>query len=94
MEEEFEELLDRLDISERGKLSNDRYVITLVDSDDYGRIFSKLDKSSILDIIEENQVVTEQGSSLMYEDAEEKFLLNLIADFDSDQYQLVLDKIN
>lgn len=94
MEEEFEELLDRLDISERGKLSNDRYVITLVDSDDYGRIFSKLDKSSILDIIEENQVVTEQGSSLMYEDDEEKFLLNLIADFDSDQYQLVLDKIN
>lgn len=94
MEEEFEELLDRLDISERGKLSNDRYVITLVDSDDYGRIFSKLDKSNILDIIEENQVVTEQGSSLMYGDDEEKFLLNLIADFDSDQYQLVLDKIN
>ena len=94
MEEEFEELLDRLDILERGKLSNDRYVITLVDSDDYGRIFSKLDKSSILDIIEENQVVTEQGSSLMYEDDEEKFLLNLIADFDSNQYQLVLDKIN
>ena len=42
---------------------------------------------------EENQMITEQGSSLMYEVIDEDYIINLIADFDSDRYQLIINNI-
>ena len=89
-----QEYLRQLNISNEGEKSQDgSYVITLLDSDEYGKIFSRLEKSDDLDPLEDNQVVTEQGSSLMYESLSEPYLLNLIADFDGDVYQLVVTKI-
>ena len=70
------------------------YVIDIIDSNKYGKIFSILDKSDDLDILEDNQVITEQGSSIMYESLSEPYLLNLIADFDGDVYQLIVTKID
>ena len=69
------------------------FVVDIKDSNEYGKIFSTLEKSDDLDPLEDNQVVTEQGSSLMYESMSEPFLLNLIADFDGDVYQLVINRI-
>lgn len=89
-----QEYLKQLNITLEGEIGdNNSYVVSLKDSNDYGRIFSKLEKSDDLDPLEDNQVVTEQGSSLMYESLSEPFLLNLIADFDGDVYQLIVTRI-
>ena len=88
------EYLNKIGITQEGSTGKDgSYVIDLIDSDDYGKIFSKLDKVKDLDLLEDNQVITEQGSSLMYESESEPYLLNLIADFDGDIYQLVVTEI-
>lgn len=89
-----EEYLRKLGIDKKGEVSeNGSYVVSLLKSNDYGKTFSKLDKSNDLELMQDNQVVTEQGSSLMYESQSEPYLLNLIADFDNDIYQLVVTEI-
>ena len=86
--------LNSIGITQSGAPGDDgSYVIDLLDSDDYGKMFSKLERIKDLDLLEDNQVITEQGSSLMYESKSEPFLLNLIADFDGDVYQLVVTEI-
>lgn len=89
------EFLNKIGINKEGNYSsdNDAYVIDLDNSEEYGRIFSKLDKSDEIDLLEDNQVITEQGSSLIYEAEDEGYILNLIADFDEDKYQLIVNKI-
>ena len=91
---EIEEYLKSIGINKAGNQSdNGAYVIDLGSSDEYGKIFSKLENNEDLIIMQENQVVTVQGSSLLYEDEEEQLLLNLIADFDTDRYQLIVNRI-
>ena len=86
--------LRSIGITQEGNIGDDNaYVIDLVDSDDYGKMFSRLERVKDLDLLEDNQVITEQGSSLMYESESEPYLLNLIADFDGDVYQLVVNEI-
>ncbi len=88
-----EELLNKLNINLTGNQSKNSYIIDIPNSDEYGRIYSKLDKSDIVEEYEENQMITEQGSSLMYEVIDEDYIINLIADFDSDRYQLIINNI-
>ena len=89
----IEELLNKLNINLTGNQSKNSYIIDIPNSDEYGRIYSKLDKSDIVEEYEENQIITEQGSSLMYEVIDEDYIINLIADFDSDRYQLIINNI-
>ena len=89
----IDELLNELNIDLRGQTDGNSYVIDLPNSDIYGVIYSKLDKSDITEEYENNQVITEQGSSLIFEVPNTNYLLNLIADFESDRYQLIINKI-
>ena len=86
------EYLKSIGINEEGHESDEAYVIDLANSDAYGKMFSKLERIDDLSLLDDNQVITEQGSSLIYESESEDFVLNLIADFDSDQYQLIINK--
>lgn len=88
-----EQFLKELGIDKPGEYTEDSYIVSLTDSKEYGRVFSILEKSDKLDIMEDNQVVTEQGSSLMYESTEESYIVNLLADFDNSVYQLVVTNI-
>ena len=90
----IEEFLKSININKSGEYNdNNNYIISLLDSKEYGRVFSTLEKSDAVDIMEDNQVITEQGSSLMYEAIEEPYILNLLADFDNSIYQLVITNI-
>lgn len=71
----------------------DAYVISLMNSNEFGKVFTKLENAEDLLPLEDNQVITEQGTSLVYESKSEPFLLNLIADFDGDVYSLVINEI-
>lgn len=89
----LEELLDKLDIGPSGNISEDgAYVIDIINSNEYGKINSKLDKSGILDFIDDTSFVNVENASLnyMYED---QYQLTLIADFDEDTYKLVITEI-
>lgn len=92
-----QEYLKKIGINKTvNKGTSDSYIVDISNSDEYGKIYSILDKAvdkEELDMLEDNQVVTEQGSSLMYESETEPYILNLIADFDGDVYQLVINKI-
>lgn len=88
------EYLKSIGITKSGNVGKDNaYIVDLANSDEYGKIFSTLEKADDLDIMYDNQVITEQGSSLMYESVSEPFILNLIADFDGDIYQLIVNRI-
>lgn len=86
------EYLENIGINNKGYESDKAYIINLKDSNEFGKMFSKLEKIDDLDLLDDNQVITEQGSSLIYESKSYNFVLNLIADFDSDQYQLIINK--
>ena len=87
------EYLQSIGINKEGEYTEDAYIVSLTNSNEYGRIFTILEKSDDLDIMEDNQVITEQGSSLMYESESQPFIISLLADFDQDIYQLVVNTI-
>lgn len=68
-----------------------RAVIEIPDSDKYGLVFSKLEKNNKLKIIEDNQLVTEISSSILFKTKEAPtYIINLLADYEGDFYSLVV----
>lgn len=87
---EIEEYLRSIGINYEGIRKNKTYIIDLLDSDDYGKVYSILDKSEDLEELQDNQVITEQGGSIKYESKSEPYILDLISDWDGSKYQLVV----
>lgn len=88
------QLLDNLNINYPGEYGrgDSSYIIDLDSDTDWGKIYTILDNSSDLYQNEENVLLTEHNSSLIY-DYEDTFMLNLKADFDNEQYSLVISEI-
>ena len=87
----MEEFLNEIGI--KGDLvrsNNGNYVINLVDSDDYARCYSKLDKSDLVEENEESSQVTLENSSIQYISEDEKYTITLLGDFDGDVYSLTI----
>ena len=82
----MEQFLKKLGINKHGFYSKDQsYVIDIENSDEYGRFYTILDKSSELDELEDNNLLTVHSASVSY--ANEKFQLTLLGDFDEDLYK-------
>ncbi len=92
---DFEEFKNLIGIKTKGVFSeeNESYVIDLPNSDAYGYAYTKLDNSDELELMEDNQVITEEGSSLMYEAIDEPFIVNLLADWTADIYQIIITRM-
>lgn len=88
----MKELLTKLGINDPGYFSaTDDYVIDISNSDSYNRIFGKLDKSSLVEEDEESSAANIDVSNIMYRN--EKYSLNLIADFNDDTYKLIVHEM-
>ena len=88
----MKDLLRKLGIMEEGtRTSNHNYVIDLEDSDHFNRIFSKLDKSDLVEENEDSSVVNLEVTNILY--IADGFSLNLIADFEQDTYKLVVSDV-
>lgn len=88
----MKDLLRKLGIMEEGtRTSNHNYVIDLEDSDHFNRIFSKLDKSDLVEENEDSSVVNLEVTNILY--IADGFSLNLIADFEQDIYKLVVSDV-
>lgn len=86
---QMEQLLREIGISEIPQQGEDgTYIIDIRDSNDYGKYYSKLDRSDLLDEDEESSNVTVDGSTIVY--ISDDYTLTLIADFASDQYKLTI----
>jgi hypothetical protein len=86
-------ILTRLDIDKTGKYDNHFYIIDLEDSDEYAKVYSKLNRNAVN--TEYPTFGTNTNNSTIkitnYFEIEEdnlKYLLFLIADFDKDAYYL------
>ena len=83
----MEEFLNKLNITKKGTLADDGcYVIDLDNSNEYGRAYSRLDKSDLVYEDEDSSIVTYENSSIQY--INDDYTITLLADFDADKYTL------
>ena len=81
------ELLKQLGIdAEPVKGENGSYNIDIKDSNEYGRYFSKLDKSDLVEEEQDASSVNFENSSIQF--TNDDYTLTLIADFENDTYSL------
>ena len=85
----MEEFLNKLRIPvDNLRRSSTGYVLDIEDSNAYGRIYSILDNSDLVDEDEESSQVSEDYSSIQF--FSDDYLLQLIADFKNDEYRLTI----
>lgn len=85
------EFLRKLGINTSGQFKGtNTYVIDIDDSDEYGKIYSKLDKSILVDEDPDSSQLTESTSTIQYES--DDYILTLIANFDLDEYKLTIKR--
>lgn len=82
------DVLEKLNIPNQGNLTGKTYVMNLDDSDDYGKYYSLIDKNSAVEYQEENSSLNLMGATLIY--TLDNFLITLYADYDEDEYKLVI----
>ena len=85
----MEEFLKELGI--QGKLipsKNNSMILDIEGSDNYGRIFSRLDRSDLVEENEDSSLLTAETSSLQYES--EEYIITLLSNFDTDEYKLII----
>ena len=85
----MEEFLKQIGITEEGHETTDgNYVVDLDDSDHFNKIFSKLDKSDLVEENEDSSVVNVNITNILY--IGDEYAVNLVADFNEDAYKLVV----
>lgn len=81
------ELLKQIGIdAEPVKGENGSYNIDIEDSNEYGRYFSKLDKSDLVEEEQDASSVNFENSSIQF--TNDEYTLTLLADFENDTYSL------
>ena len=85
----MEELLRNIGIEPKLTRSSDgSYVMDISDSTEYGKIYSKLDRSDLVEEEAMSSKVTYEASSIQY--TADKYIITLLADFDQDEYSLTI----
>ena len=89
-----ETVLKELNIDKGGTYGDDgAFVVDIKNSDEFGKIYSKLDNTDLLEYQDENSLLTSDNANLNYIFGEGEFLVSLIGDFENDSYQLTITEI-
>lgn len=86
-----EKFVKDLGITKEGKKQNDKYVVTLDDSDDFARTYSILETNQDLNIDDSISLLSSTASKIIY--ASTDYELSLNANFMSDTYTLVVREL-
>ena len=87
----MEELLNNIGIRKKGHFGDSgEYIIDIDNSNEWGVIYSKLDKSPDLELQDDSSILTEEDSSIIYFSDDYQF--TLMADFDNNLYKLVVSE--
>lgn len=85
----MEELLKQIGITEEGVYTPDgSYVVDIPDFDDYGKYFSLLEKSEIVQEAQDTAQITIHTTNVTY--VSDEYQIVLQADLDEDIYKLVV----
>lgn len=84
----MKEFLKSIGITGELQKSNASYVMDIANSNEYGRIYSLLDKSEDVEEDSESSQVTMDYSSVQF--FNDDYTIQLIADFEHDQYRLTI----
>ena len=85
----IKDVLNDLNIRFDGDFSRDgSYVVDLFDSDQFGKVYSILDKNKDVENLEDSSSLTVHSANISY--LYDDYQLNLIADFDENLYKLVI----
>ena len=87
----MDELIKELGIS--GELidsDNNTKTLDIEGSNNYGKVYSKLDNSDLVEEDENSSQVTEDTSSIQFDN--DDYILTLLANFDTDEYKLIVKK--
>jgi hypothetical protein len=88
----MEEFLKQLGIDGKlNKSSKNVYVLDIDNSDEYGKIYSKLDKSDLVTEVDDSSQITYDTASIQFESDE--FMITLLADFENDTYKMTIKEI-
>ena len=86
------EFLKKLGINKSAtKGGGNVYTVDIENSDEYGRIYSKLDKSDLVDEIPDSSQITYETASIQFEN--DDYFITLIADFDEDIYKMTIKEL-
>jgi len=87
----MEELLKKIGITEMPNKTDDgNFVIDILDSDEYAKYYSKLDRSDLVEEDDDSSQMSLDSSSIQYISNDDKYTLTLLADFEGDTYSLVI----
>ena len=89
--EKLDDILYELDFDDVGELKNNKYTITLNNSEDYAYYYSILDHNENLDLVDSSSVSTEFLNVCTYEGVDFKVSLN--ADFNNDYYNITIEDL-
>lgn len=85
----MEELLKQIGIEPNLTKSDEgSYIMDISDSTEYGKIYSKLDRSDLVQEEALSSQVTYDTSSIQY--TADKYIITLLADFKQDEYKLTI----
>lgn len=88
----MKELLSKIGITEPGYFSDSKtYVIDFESSNDYSKAFSKLDITDLVQEVEDSSISNTTVSNVLY--TNDQYSLNLIANFEDDEYKLVVHEM-
>ena len=56
-------------------------------------LIDNVENNEELNLLEDNQVITEEGSSLVFESIDKPYIVSLLADWTADIYQIVITRM-
>ena len=87
----MEELLKTLGITDTPVKNGKVYNIDIANSDEYGKIYSKLDRMDDLEEVTDSSQMTYESASIQFENDE--LLVTLLADFEEDLYKMTIKEL-
>ena len=90
-----EEYADKLDLGLGRMEEDDTYVIPISNSEEYGRVFTRLDKlvdRNELELFDSDEPMEENYTLIVYHSTEDDFIVELIANFIDNQYSVEITK--
>ena len=85
----MEELLNQIGITAKGEISkHGAYVVDIKDYDEYGKYFSLLDKSDLVQEVPDTAQLTIYITNITY--VSDNYQITLLADLEEESYKLVV----
>lgn len=85
---DVKEFAKAIGLEQDGYQDGAKYIIELVDSNEFSRVYTLLDKSELLDIQEDATLLTDKVGELIY--LSDDYDVKLVGNFISDIYRVVI----